>query len=180
MATAADESVYTAENPAASVESAGAEPAAPPPGAGGTMADAMKEIEEAPTSLEQKLQCVCLNRRLDLDNPTVKGGLAAAGLLILIIVVFPYVAMGGGDDAPAPAPPPPSSGYGGCSSADTRRELAQLTRSSSGNQGVCSDNSAPDAAGLCGSKDKIVVFPFALQFDEAEKFCVDMNGHLAS
>ena len=61
------------------------------------------------------------------------------------------------------------------------RELAQLTSTSKGNVGACVDGSrmGPDGDCLSGA-DKIQVFPFALQFNEAEKFCVDMGGHLAS
>ena len=114
-------------------------------------------------------------------SPCLTGGRALPGAATFIgILIFfgPLISSvsGGGSD-----PVVAGSGYGSCSMADTRRELAQLTSTSKGNVGACVDGSrmGPDGDCLSGA-DKIQVFPFALQFNEAEKFCVDMGGHLAS
>ena len=101
----------------------------------------------------------------------------AATFFGILIFFGPLISSVSGGSDPVVA----GSGYGSCSMADTRRELAQLTSTSKGNVGACVDGSrmGPDGDCLSGV-DKIQVFPFALQFNEAEKFCVDMGGHLAS
>ena len=135
--------------------------AAPPEVAGGegTMADAMKSIDAAPTKLEQKLSCVCLNKTIDLENPQVRAGLGVAVFVGLVIFLAPLLSMASGGSAAPVRPPSTGSGYGGCSTASTRRELAQLTRSASGNTGVCVGG-APDGSdtSTCAG-DVIQVFP---------------------
>ena len=155
----------TSSNPVADAESQKGE---------GTMADAERAIDAAPTKLEQKLKCICLNKNIDLDNPHVRIVVGVVTAVVLIIFFAPLVAMSGSSDSVERVVV--GSGYGGCSTAATRRELAQLTRSATGNTGACVGGG--DVATCTG--DVIQVFPFALEFAEAEKFCVDMGGHLAS
>ena len=142
------------------------------------MADQMKAIDAAPTTLEQQLQCICFNKAVDLENPQVRAGLGVAVVVGLVIFFAPLLSAVGGA---APAPPPPFSGYGGCSTADTRTALAQLTQSSKGNRGACTDRSqVPATNGDCSSSDKIVVFPFALDFDVSaeQAFCASKDFRL--
>ena len=155
---------YTAMTPETDSNPAAA--AAPPevPGGEATMADALKTIDAAPTALEQKLQCICLNKAVDLENPQVRAGCGVAVVVGLIIFFAPlFDSIYADQPAAVTAGTTAGSGYGTCSTAATRRELAQLTRSSTGNTGVCVGGAADGSDASSCTTSIIQVFPFALQ-----------------